>query len=83
MLHASPKRLPMSYIHAYFGKKCLVRNQIKKKMHNILCIKFFWEIILRGKKIYITFSGKCPPYVTSGLPINGWFLLQVIYLYVH
>jgi len=50
MLHTSPKLLPMSDIHAYFGKKCLVRNLIKMKMHNILCMKFFWEIILRGKK---------------------------------
>jgi len=38
----------MSDIHAYFGKKCLVRNLIKMKMHSILCIKFFWDMILRG-----------------------------------
>jgi len=76
----------MSDIHAYFGKKCLVRNLMKMKMHNILCIKFFWEIILRGgkkkKKKNITFSGKCQPSVVSGLPGNGWFLLQAIYTYI-
>jgi len=62
-------------------KKCLVRNLIKMKMRNILCIKFFWEIILR-KEMDITFSGTCWPYVMSGLPVNGWFLLQAIYMYI-
>jgi len=51
-------------------------------MYNILSIKFFWEIILRGKKMDITFSGKCAPNVISGLPVNGWFLLQVICMYL-
>jgi len=84
MLDTSPKRLPVSDIHAYFGKKkSLVRNLIKMKMRNILCIKFFWEIILR-KEMDITFSVKCRPYVMSGLPVNGWFLLlQAIYMYIN
>jgi len=52
------------------------------KMNNILCIKFFWEIILRKKKMNITFYGKCWPFVMSGLPVNGWFLPQAIYMYI-
>lgn len=59
MLQASPKILTMPDIHAYFGTKRLVRNLIKMNMHNILCIKFLWEIILRKKKMDITFPEKC------------------------
>jgi hypothetical protein len=81
MLHTSPKQLPMSDIHAYFGEKSLVRNLMKMKTHNILCIKFFWEIIFR-KKLDITFFWKMAA-LSYVRPPNKRLVSTTSNLYVH